>query len=118
MSLGTVALVGSPNAGKSTIFNRFLGTRKAIVEDTPGVTRDRIYGTCEWLTKKFTIIDTGGVEVQNKPFQVEIRAQVQLAIREADLIVFVVDGKRGLSGDDEMVAKMLYQSSKKVIASP
>ena len=115
MSLGTVALVGSPNAGKSTIFNRFLGTRKAIVEDTPGVTRDRIYGICEWLTKRFTVIDTGGIEVENKPFQTEIRIQVQLAINEADLIVFVCDGKRGLTGDDEMVAKLLYRSGKPVI---
>ena len=61
MSLGTVCLVGSPNVGKSTIFNRFVGSRKAIVQDTPGVTRDRIYGTCEWLTKTFTVIDTGGI---------------------------------------------------------
>ena len=117
MSLGTVCLVGSPNAGKSTIFNRFVGARKAIVEDTPGVTRDRIYGTCEWLTKSFTVIDTGGVEVKNAPFQVEIRAQVQLALDEADLIVFIVDGKKGVTGDDEVVAKMLYKSDKPVIVA-
>ena len=117
MSLGTVCLVGSPNAGKSTIFNRFVGSRKAIVQDTPGVTRDRIYGTCEWLTKTFTVIDTGGIEVKNKPFQASIRAQVQLALDEADLIVFVVDGKKGLSGDDDAVAKMLYMSDKPVIVA-
>ena len=117
MSLGTVCLVGSPNAGKSTIFNRFVGSRKAIVQDTPGVTRDRIYGTCEWLTKTFTVIDTGGIEVKNKPFQASIRAQVQLALDEADLIVFVVDGKKGFSGDDDAVAKMLYMSDKPVIVA-
>lgn len=115
MPLGLVALVGSPNVGKSTIFNRLVGTRLSIVEDVPGVTRDRIYGTGEWLTKKFSIVDTGGVEIKNAPFQEEIRAQVQIAIDQADVIVFVVDGKKGLSGDDRAVAKMLYKSNKPVI---
>ncbi|MCI7057486.1 MAG: ribosome biogenesis GTPase Der, partial [Mollicutes bacterium] len=115
MSLGLVALVGSPNVGKSTIFNRLVGTRLSIVEDTPGITRDRIYGTGEWLTKKFSVVDTGGVEIKNAPFQEEIRAQVQIAIDEADVIVFVVDGKKGLSGDDRAVAKMLYKANKPVI---
>lgn len=115
MSLGLVALVGSPNVGKSTIFNRLVGTRLSIVEDTPGITRDRIYGTGEWLTKKFSVVDTGGVEIKNAPFQEEIRAQVQIAIDEADIIVFVVDGKKGLSGDDRAVAKMLYKANKPVI---
>lgn len=115
MPLGLVALVGSPNVGKSTIFNRLVGARLSIVEDVPGVTRDRIYGTGEWLTKKFSIVDTGGVEIKNAPFQEEIRAQVQIAIDQADVIVFVVDGKKGLSGDDRAVAKMLYKSNKPVI---
>lgn len=115
MPLGLVALVGSPNVGKSTIFNRLVGTRLSIVEDVPGVTRDRIYGTGEWLTKKFSIVDTGGVEIKDAPFQEEIRAQVQIAIDQADVIVFVVDGKKGLSGDDRAVAKMLYKSNKPVI---
>ncbi|MDO5330379.1 MAG: 50S ribosome-binding GTPase, partial [Bacillota bacterium] len=117
MPLGIVALVGSPNAGKSTIFNRIVGERKAIVEDEPGITRDRLYGKAHWLTKDFTIIDTGGIEINNAPFQAEIRAQVQIALREADLIVFVTDGKKGLSGDDELIAKMLYKSDKPVIVA-
>lgn len=115
MSLGLVAFVGAPNVGKSTLFNRLIGKRVSIVEDTPGVTRDRLYGRAEWLTKTFSLVDTGGVEIKNAPFQAEIRAQVQIAIEEADVIVFVVDGKMGLSGDDEQVAKMLYKSNKPVI---
>lgn len=115
MSLGLVAFVGAPNVGKSTLFNRLIGKRVSIVEDTPGVTRDRLYGRAEWLTKSFSLVDTGGVEIKNAPFQAEIRAQVQIAIEEADVIVFVVDGKMGLSGDDEQVAKMLYKSNKPVI---
>jgi GTP-binding protein len=97
MSLGLVALVGAPNVGKSTIFNRFVGERKSIIEDTPGVTRDRIYGTATWLTKTFRVVDTGGIEIKNKPFQTQIRAQVGMAIDEADVIVFIVDGKNGLT---------------------
>ena len=112
MSLGTLALVGSPSSGKSTIFNRILGERKSIVEPTPGVTRDRIYGKATWLTKEFTIIDTGGIEVANAPFQKSIRAQVEIALEEADVIAFVVDGKKGLSGDDRFIAKMLYKTNK------
>lgn len=115
MPLGLVALVGAPNVGKSTIFNRLLGERASIVEDTPGVTRDRLYGTAEWLTRKFRLVDTGGIEVANAPFQTEIRAQVQIAIDEADVIIFVVDGKMGLSDDDKAVAKMLYKSKKPII---
>lgn len=115
MSLGTVALLGSPNAGKSTIFNRIVGERKSIVEDEPGITRDRIYATATWLTKEFKIIDTGGIEIRNAPFQAEIRAQAEIALNEADLIVFVLDGKKGVSGDDELIAKMLYKTDKPVI---
>ncbi len=113
--LGTLALVGAPNSGKSTIFNRIVGERRSIVMDTPGVTRDRIYGKATWLTKEFTVIDTGGIEVKNATFQTEIRAQAEIAIDEADVIVFVADGKRGLSADDRMVAKMLYSSKKPVV---
>jgi GTP-binding protein len=98
MSLGTLAIVGAPSVGKSTIFNRIVGTRKAIVEPTRGITRDRLYGKGNWLTKDFTVIDTGGIQIKNAPFQEEIRAQVEVAIKEADLILFVVDGKLGLSG--------------------
>ncbi len=115
MPLGLVALVGAPNVGKSTIFNRMVGSRSSIVEDTPGVTRDRLYGKATWLTKEFRLVDTGGVELHNRPFQAEIKAQVEIAIEEADLIVFIVDGKLGLTGDDRQVAKMLYKSGKPVI---
>jgi GTP-binding protein len=110
-----VAIVGSPSVGKSTLFNRFIGERKSIVESKPGVTRDRIYGQCEWLTKKFKCVDTGGIEVENKPFQEAIRIQVKIAIDEADLILFVVDGKGGLTSDDKFVAKMLYTVKKPII---
>ena len=115
MRLGTVALVGAPNVGKSTIFNRMVGSRMSIVEDTPGVTRDRLYGTGEWLTRKFKVIDTGGIEIAKAPFQSEISAQVDIAIEEADVIVFVVDGQKGLTGDDQAVAKKLYQCDKPVL---
>lgn len=115
MRLGTVALVGAPNVGKSTIFNRMVGSRQSIVEDTPGITRDRLYGTGEWLTRKFKVIDTGGIELKKAPFQSEINAQVEIAIEEADVIVFIVDGQKGLTGDDEAVAKKLYRCEKPVL---
>ena len=115
MSLGVVALVGAPSSGKSTLFNRFVGERKSIVEETPGITRDRLYAHATWLTRDFTVIDTGGIQIKNVPFQTEIRAQVQIAIEEADLLIFVVDGKKGLTGDDRLIAKMLFQSAKKVL---
>ncbi len=115
MSLPLIALVGAPNVGKSTLFNRMVGSRLSIVEDTPGVTRDRLYGTAVWLTRRFRVVDTGGVEIANHPFQVQIRAQAEIAIEEADVIVFVVDGKLGITGDDRVVSKMLYRSGKPVI---
>lgn len=115
MSKGIVAIVGSPNVGKSTVFNRIVGSRKAIVNDEAGVTRDRLYGKGEWLTKEFTVIDTGGVEIKNAPFQVQIRAQVEIAIEEADVVLFVTDGILGVTNDDILVAKMLRKSGKKVI---
>lgn len=113
--LGTLALVGSPNSGKSTLFNRIVGERKSIVLDTPGVTRDRIYSRATWLTKEFTIIDTGGIEIKTNTFQNEIRAQAEIAIQEADVICFVLDGKKGLSGDDRAVARLLYDCGKPII---
>lgn len=115
MISGVIAIVGSPNAGKSTLFNRFVGSRLSIVDDLPGLTRDRLYGKVTWLTKDFRIIDTGGIQIENKPFQQEIRAQVEIAIKEADAILFVVDGQLGITRDDRQVAKMLYQSKKKII---
>ncbi len=115
MISGTVAIVGRPNVGKSTIFNRFVGERISIVEDTPGVTRDRIYAQVEWLTKKFNLIDTGGIQLEEADFQSEINVQVEIAIDEADTIVFLVDGLVGLLEDDYHIAKMLRESNKKVI---
>lgn len=110
-----VAIIGSPNVGKSTIFNRILGARHSIVDDAPGITRDRIYAKTSWLDKNFTIIDTGGIEVENRPFQEQIRTQAQVAIDEADVIVFIADGKIGVTADDLAVAKMLYKIDKPVI---
>ena len=115
MPKGIVAIVGSPNVGKSTIFNRMIGERHAIVDDEAGITRDRLYGKCSWLGKDFSLIDTGGVEIKNAPFQTQIRAQVQIAIDEADVIVFITDGRLGVTSDDRAVAKMLYKINKPVI---
>ncbi len=112
---GTVAIVGRPNVGKSTVFNRILEQRVSIVEDTPGVTRDRIYGDCTWLSKTYRMIDTGGIQIKDVPFQKEINAQVEIAIEEADVIIFLVDGRSGLSNDDEYIARLLQRSNKPVI---
>lgn len=112
---GVCAIVGRPNVGKSTIFNRIIGERKSIVEDTPGVTRDRIYGKVEWLTKEFRVIDTGGIQLADQPFQKEIEIQVEIAIEEADSIIFIVNGLEGVTRDDEHIAKMLIRSKKPVI---
>jgi len=115
MPKGIVAIVGSPNVGKSTIFNRMVGERHAIVDDEAGITRDRLYATCQWQGKSFSLIDTGGIEIANRPFQEQIRTQAQIAIDEADVIVFVTDGRVGISADDRVVAKMLYKVNKPII---
>ena len=115
MNLGVVAIVGSPNVGKSTIFNRIVGHRRAIVDDQPGVTRDRLYETAEWLDRSFRVIDTGGIELVDRPFQEQIRVQTQIAIDEADVIVFVADGKKGISNDDRFIAKMLFKTKKPIV---
>ena len=115
MSRGIVAIVGSPNVGKSTIFNRIIGERHAIVDDAAGITRDRLYAKATWLTQEFTVIDTGGIEIADAPFQVQIRAQVEIAIEEADVIVYVADGKVGITSDDMFACKMLYNSKKPII---
>ncbi len=112
---GVVAIVGRPNVGKSTIFNRIVGDRISIVEDTPGVTRDRIYAKANWLTREFRVIDTGGIQLKDQPFQEEIRAQVEIAIEEADVILFVVNGREGVTYDDEFIARMLNRCRKPVI---
>lgn len=115
MPKAVVAIVGRPNVGKSTIFNRLVGERISIVEDTPGVTRDRIYAEAEWLTTTFNIIDTGGIEFTNEPLLKKVRQQAELAIDEADVIIFIVDGVEGITHADEEVAKLLYQSKKPVV---
>ena len=114
---GVIALVGRPNVGKSTVFNRLLEQRVAIVDDAPGVTRDRIYGECEWLSKKYRIIDTGGFKLDDAPFQKEINAQVSIAIDEADVIVFLTSGKEGITSEDMIVSRLLKKSDKPVIVA-
>ena len=115
MPRGIVAIVGSPNVGKSTIFNRMIGQRHAIVDDEAGITRDRLYAECTWNGVTFSLVDTGGIEMANAPFQQQIRMQAQIAIDEADVIVFVVDGQVGITSDDQMVARMLYKVKKPII---
>ena len=115
MANPTIAIVGRPNVGKSTIFNRIAGERISIVEDTPGVTRDRIYTTGEWLGREFSIIDTGGIDLGDEPVMDQIKHQAEIAIDEADVIIFVASGREGITDADELVAKILYRSNKPVI---
>ena len=116
MAKPLVAIVGRPNVGKSTLFNRLVGKRVSIVEDTPGVTRDRIYADAEWLDRKFTLIDTGGIEPASEDkIAVQMRRQAELAIETADVIVFLVDGRDGMTSADREVAAMLRRSSKPVV---
>ncbi|MDG0947907.1 ribosome biogenesis GTPase Der [Bacillus paranthracis] len=110
-----IAIVGRPNVGKSTIFNRIVGERVSIVEDIPGVTRDRIYSAGEWLNHEFNIIDTGGIDIGDEPFLTQIRQQAEVAIDEADVIIFMTNGRDGVTAADEEVAKILYRSNKPVV---
>ncbi|MDQ0213706.1 GTP-binding protein [Oikeobacillus pervagus] len=110
-----VAIVGRPNVGKSTIFNRIVGERISIVEDVSGVTRDRIYSSAEWLTHEFNIIDTGGIDIGDEPFLDQIRQQAEIAIDEADVIILLTSGREGVTSADEEVAKILYRSKKPVV---
>ena len=113
---GFATIVGRPNVGKSTLFNKLIGRRLSIVEDTPGVTRDRIYADAEWLTHSFTLIDTGGIEPASEDIiAVQMRRQAELAIETADVIVFLVDGREGMTAADEEVATMLRKSNKPVV---
>ena len=112
-----VALVGRPNVGKSTLFNRLVGFKKSIIEDTPGITRDRIYGDVKFDKYTFSLIDTGGIDISDESFNEEIKVQVEIAIKEADVIVFVVDAKEGITQNDLVVKKMLMKSGKKIIVA-
>ena len=110
-----VVAIGRANVGKSTIFNRMVGERISIVEDVAGVTRDRIYAKASWLTKEFSVIDTGGIELENASFTTQIKMQAEIAIEEADVIVFVVNGREGITKEDEYVARLLQKSRKPII---
>lgn len=112
---GVVAIVGRANVGKSTIFNRIVGERISIVEDIAGVTRDRIYATASWLTKEFRLIDTGGIELKDASFTTQIKMQAEIAIEEADLIIFVVNGREGVTQEDEYVARLLQKTKKPIL---
>ena len=117
MKMPTVALVGRPNVGKSTLFNKLVGKKQAIIEDTPGVTRDRIYGLATYLDYKFNVIDTGGIDIGDDAFNKEIKMQAELAIDEADVVIFIVDGKEGITTNDLVVRDILRRSNKKVIVA-
>ena len=117
MKRGTVAIIGRPNVGKSSLFNRLSGDKLAITDDASGITRDRLYTKCEWLNQEFSIIDTGGIELKNVPFMEKIKAQAQLAIDEADVIILVTDGRVGVTNGDKDVIKILHKSKKPVIVA-
>lgn len=113
----TVCLIGRPNVGKSTIFNRLIGEKKAIILDTPGITRDRIYGTVNHNNKNFLLIDTGGIDLGKGNFNNDIKLQAEIAIKESDVIVFVVDGREDITSNDLVVRDMLMKTNKKVIVA-
>jgi len=118
MAKPVIAIVGRPNVGKSTIFNRIVGERVSIVEDIPGVTRDRIYGTGEWKGRVFSLIDTGGIVREEEDELARLVCmQAELAIEEADVIVFMVDAKTGITQPDRDVAEMLYRARKPVVVA-
>ncbi|WP_033160858.1 ribosome biogenesis GTPase Der [[Mycoplasma] collis] len=115
MKNNVVAIVGKPNVGKSTFFNKLVGKRISIIHDSPGITRDRIYENVQWVGKTIKIIDTGGIEIENKPFQEQIRIQTQIAIEEAQIIVLMINGNLEIDKDDLFVANLLRKTGKKVI---
>ena len=117
MNLPTVALVGRPNVGKSTLFNKIVGKQVSIIEDLPGVTRDRIYHEATYNKKRFYLIDTGGIDASKMDFNEEIKMQAEIAISEADVVVFIVDGKEGLTQNDLIVRNILRKTDKKVIVA-
>lgn len=113
----TVALVGRPNVGKSTLFNKIVGKKVSIIEDLPGVTRDRIYQEANYNNKRFYLVDTGGIDASKMKFNDEIKMQAEIAIKEADIVVFIVDGKEGLTSNDLLVRDLLRKSKKEVIVA-
>ncbi len=115
--LGRIAIVGRPNVGKSTLFNRIIGERLSIIEDIPGVTRDRLYAKSSWVGREFYLIDTGGIELGEEPFLTEIKAQAEIAMEEADVIVLVVNVRDGITDNDEIIANMLYKVKKPIIVA-
>ena len=117
MKLPTVALVGRPNVGKSTLFNKIVGKQVSIIEDLPGVTRDRIYQEATYNKKKFYLIDTGGIDATKMDFNTEIKMQAEIAINEADVVIFIVDGKEGITTNDLIVRDLLRKTDKKVIVA-
>ena len=117
MKLPTVALVGRPNVGKSTLFNKIVGKQVSIIEDMPGVTRDRIYQEATYNRKKFYLVDTGGIDASKMDFNSEIKMQAEIAISEADVVVFIVDGKEGLTTNDLIVREILRKTDKKIIVA-
>lgn len=117
MSMPTVALVGRPNVGKSTLFNKIVGKKVSIIEDIPGVTRDRIYQEANYNKKKFYLVDTGGIDATKMTFNDEIKMQAEIAIKDADVVVFIVDGKEGLTHNDLIVRDILRKSNKRVIVA-
>ena len=117
MKKPTVALVGRPNVGKSTLFNKIAGKKISIIEDIPGITRDRIYADAKYKNYKFHLIDTGGIDISKETFNNEIKSQAEIAINEADVVIFIVDGKEGITSNDLVVRDMLRKSNKKVIVA-
>ena len=117
MNKNLVAIIGRPNVGKSTLYNRIIGKRTSIVYDEPGVTRDRLYHKVSWLNKHFTVIDTGGISVEKKPFLEDIRIQAQIAIEEASVVVFVLDGTMEVTKEDFYVINLIRKSNKKIIVA-
>lgn len=117
MNLPTIAIVGRPNVGKSTLFNKIVGRKVSIIEDIPGVTRDRIYQEASYRDKKFYLIDTGGIDVSKETFNEEIKIQAEIAINEADIVLFIVDGKEGITHNDLIVRDILRKSKKRVVVA-